>query len=551
MLKKTELTVGIYGIQDVNDSDTPTLSHDHGICIMKHGEITDHIQLERINRIKHSVAMPTMIYSLLKAKKLLNTDATFVFVDNVLGRSFINSEGNIRFEAPPSNKLSSDIEEGKLWWLNKTKKAYILNHELAHLGSCLPFFGEFKENSLLVHFDGGASLSNFSAWLFKEGRLSNINYHWNLKYLSGMFNANALTFTIVNAKPYELNSVPGKFMGFASFGNYSKGIETWLKQNNYFEDIWGSKKRFFESVKTNFNLELKHIDQQSSFIRDIAATMHQIFVRDAFDEFKKLQSQHQTENLYFSGGSALNILLNTKIVESGIFKNVYIPPCCNDSGLATGAAAFMEWKKGNRIKLHSPYLNSWDIKDQAIEFDKGTLEKTAELLLKNKVIGVCNGFGEIGPRALGNRSIISLANSKKLAKKVSEYHKKREWYRPVAPIMLEKNTSYFTGKKQVNSLSKYMLLDFEISSEKTDEIQGSVHVDGNARIQTVFSRFENPFIYDLLTLLDEKYNVKALINTSFNSRGEPIVHTTEDAKKSALLMKLDAVIINGELEVLM
>jgi carbamoyltransferase len=134
---------------------------------------------------------------------------------------------------------------------------------------------------------------------------------------------------------------------------------------------------------------------------------------------------------------------------------------------------------------------------------------------------------------------------------VSEEHKKREWYRPVAPIMLEKNAKYYTGLEKIHHLSKYMLLDFKILDDKIKEITGVVHVDGTSRIQTIFDRTENPFIYDLLMELDLNFGVKAIINTSFNVKGEPIVHTVDDALRSAQNMKLDAVILNGKVQIIM
>jgi carbamoyltransferase len=91
-----------------------------------------------------------------------------------------------------------------------------------------------------------------------------------------------------------------------------------------------------------------------------------------------------------------------------------------------------------------------------------------------------------------------------------------------------------------------MLLDFDILPKRKKEIEGVVHVDGTSRIQTIFQRDDNPFLYDLLELLDKEYELKALINTSFNQRGEPIVHTVEDALSAAKKMKLDGVVINGK-----
>lgn len=551
MTIKKHFTIGIYGIQDINNTIIPTMSHDHGICIMQNGKVLFNAQLERINRKKHSDAMPEMIYDLLKNKKLFNQNCVLIFTDNVLGRSFINAAGNIRFEAPLSEKLHTSFEKGRLWWLNKQKEAFVLNHELAHIGSCLPFFGGFKNNSLMIHFDGGASLSNFSVWHYINGEIKNIKYDWNFKWLSGLFNSNALTFALVNAKPHDLNSVPGKFMGFASFGSYNEEIEDWLIQHNFFNDIWGSKKVFLEQVKLKFGLELKAITQKNKILQNIAATIHHIFVRELFNEIKTLQTLIKANYLYYSGGSALNIVLNTKIIKSELFKDVFIPPCCNDSGLALGAAAFYEWKKHGRIETGTPFLNNWGIEQYKSEFDHFTIKKVVELLLNKKIIAICNNYGEVGPRALGNRSIICLASSKKLAQKVSMTHKKREWYRPVAPIMLEKNCSYFANNNTVHHLANYMLMDFEIDKNKQKEIEGAVHVDGTARIQTISHKNDNPFMFEILNELDQKHNIKALINTSFNIKGEPIVHTIDDARKSAVNMKLDAVVLNGRLEVLL
>ncbi len=543
-------TLGIYGIQDINNSGIPMISHDHGIAIMHNGKVLFNIQLERLDRNKYSNAMQNMLYGLLKEKKLLDKNCNMVFVDNILGRSFVNSIGNIRFEAPINQKLKPDVEDGRLWWLDRPKKAYVLNHELAHLGSCLPFYGAFKENSLLVHFDGGASQSNFSVWLFKNGKLVNLEYHWELKWLSSLFNANALTFAMVKAKQHELNSVPGKFMGFASYGKYDVEIEQWLKENQYFENIWGSISTFFKALELKFGVKLKFIDQKNPIIQNIAATIHHVFVRESFKEIEKWQVKTKTNYLYYSGGAALNIVLNTKLVESNMFNDVFIPPCSNDSGLALGAAAFCEWREKYVIKAHSPFLNNWGIENYTTSYTDDTIKQVANMLINNKIVGISNGYGEIGPRALGNRSIICLASSKKIAKKISMVHKKREWYRPVAPIMLEKNAKHFTGLSVINHLSRYMLLDFNILKNKRKELEGAIHVNGTARIQTVFKRSENSFIYDLLNLLDAEFGIKALINTSFNTKDEPIVHTLNNALQSAKNMGLDAVVLNGKIEIL-
>jgi carbamoyltransferase len=546
MIQKTKATLAIYGIKDIKNYGYPVFVHDHNLTYFKNGKILKYLQLERVTRRKFDNSMDSELFKLLKQAKLLNENYDLVFIDNVVGRAFIDQSGEARFEAPLNQTLQNNLEKGKAWWFGREKTAYVLNHELAHIYSCLPFFGDFKNNSLLIHFDGGASQSNFSAWTYQNKALQTVEYHWDLKYLSSFFNANALTFALIGAKEFDQHSVPGKLMGFASFGTFKPEIEDWLIENDYFSNIWGKKSIFFTKAKSDWNIDLKSFDQKNSFIQDVAATFQYIFQRDFVAKLKELKAKTRTEYLYYSGGSALNILTNSEIIQQKIFKDVFIPPCTNDSGLSIGAGAFLEQMKHGKIEIHQPYLNNWGIENyEEIKFNE--LDKIAELLGQGKIIGVCNGFGEAGPRALGNRSILAKADSAKLAQKVSEVHKKREWYRPVAPVMLEKNAKYFTGLDKIHHLSKFMLLDFKIDLHKRKEIEGVVHVDGTSRIQTIFNRSDNPFLYDLLKYMDEKYRIKALINTSFNQKGGPIVHTEDDALHAAEKMQLDGVVINGKL----
>ena len=325
---------------------------------------------------------------------------------------------------------------------------------------------------------------------------------------------------------------------------------TIIQNYDYFQNIWKNKSEFFSKAQQDWNIDIKSFDQKNSFIQNIAATFQYIFCRDFIDVLRKWKKKLNTPHLYFTGGSALNISLNSQIIREMDFDSVFIPPCTNDTGLVIGAGACVENLKHGKIELHSPYITNWGLDNVDFKIDSNEIQKTAEFLLQNKVIGICNGNGEIGPRALGNRSIVSLANSKKLARYVSMQCKKREWYRPIAPIMLEKNAKFFTGKNNIHPLSKYMLLEFEVIPEKITEIEGAVHINGTSRIQTIFARDDNPFMYDLLEYLDVNYDVKGLINTSFNSKAQPIVHTSEDAMLAAKQMNLDGVVLNGKLSIL-
>ncbi len=541
-------TLAIYGIQDRHDYQYPGYVHDHSIALMEKGKVITCLQLERWTRHKHDNRMHIYLEELLQSPDLqLPEEFDVVFVDSFVGRSFISRSGKIRFEAPLRTSLATDIEEGICWWNGKEQKAYVLNQELAHLHSCLPFYGNFQENSLLVHFDGGASRGNFSAWIYKNSHLKLLECHWELSALSKYFNDNALIFSILGMEHYQHLAVPGKLMGYACYGKHSEEILKWLDKNEFFKDIWKNKSCFYESAQHHFEWSKADFDLHDSFLQNIAATLQHDFQKKFIEKLCDIQKQNNCDHLYLTGGCALNIITNTAIIESGLFQNVFIPPCCNDSGLALGAASFLELKKHGYIAQHSPYLNNYAITSYKAKYKADIIKEVAAMLQKNKVIGICNGYGEIGPRALGNRSIIALADSTELKDKVSTFHKKREWYRPVAPVMLERNVKKLTGLSHIPHIAKYMLIDLKILPQYQKQVIGATHVNKSARIQCLQNRSDNPFIYDLLDYLDKNHNIDCLINTSFNSKGEPMVQTEEDAISSAKNMRLDAIVVNGKL----
>ncbi len=505
--------------------------------------------MERTSRIKFDNNLDHWLERLIDEQALdLPESFDFVSVNSFVGNAFISKNGRIRFESAPQKKLSCNLTEGFSWfesrnWIGKSVTAFNCSQELAHIGSCLPFFGEFNENSLLVHFDGGASCGNFSAFHYKDGTIHLIENHWELVYLSKFFNNNSFIFRVLNAQPGEHCSVPGKLMGYACWGNYSEDIEIWLRNNDYFNEYWHKENEILDSAWTELGIKISGFDNKESFWQSVAATLQHIFEREFIQKVRALQSQTGAKYLYYSGGCALNIVANTKLIKENIFNDVFIPPCCNDSGLSIGGAALLERIKGNRISIHSPYLNNIGLKNQTLPIVTIELiREAAGILMNNGIIGVCNGEAEVGPRALGNRSLIALPNNRSLAEYLSRCVKAREWYRPIAPIMLSEIAQMVT-QEGIHPLAKYMLMDFTIKSQYENDLAGVIHANGTARIQVLTEENENVFMFRLLTFLYKEYGILGLINTSFNLQ-EPIVHTPEDALSSAEKMKLNALILN-------
>ena len=367
-----------------------------------------------------------------------------------------------------------------------------------------------------------------------------------MKYLANFFNDNALSFALLGAKPGEHTSVPGKLMGYASWGRYDEGIAHWLFAHNYFKEYWHKEAEIVASARKELGVEVDSFDNQHDFWQHVAATLQDIFTQKLIAHISALQHQTRAQYLYYSGGCALNIVANTALIESGLFQEVFIPPCCNDSGLSLGAACLLELRKGNTIRPHTAYLNNLGIEDKAVPISDATIEATTQLLLRGSILGVCNGMAETGPRALGNRSLIALPNDTLLAKHLSQKIKKREWYRPIAPVMLTTIANRITTTP-VNHLTKYMLLDYKIKPEYSSALAGVIHTNGTTRIQTIDNETDNPFMFRLLSHLYDKHQILGLINTSFNVQGLPMVHTEADAIEACLKMGLDALILNHKL----
>lgn len=546
-------TVAIYGIQDRGQYPKPGFTHDHSICRMEAGRITHYLHLERITRKRYDNELHLHLEDIFDQRLIpLDDNADLIFVNSFVGSSFISKNGRIRFDQGPRRSVSAALYPGFAWLQPKNgtgsePTAYGMDHELAHIGSNLPFHGAFKENSLHIHFDGGASLGNFSAFLYRNGRLHVLEYHWKLSHLSKLFNDNPLAFAILGHRAGAHCAVPGKLMGFATMARARPEIVDWLRKNNCFTDNATAMTRFHEVVKADFDWSGKLGDTRDPFQQELAAGFQRIFEEEWLHYLSDLQTRVQADFLYLSGGCALNIVANSKIVHSGMFQDVYIPPCPGDSGLSIGAAAFAEWQKHGRIERHSPYLNNVDIPQKTFSYDPYVVALLAEEIAVGKVIGLCNGPAEAGPRALGNRSIIARPDSRQIALRVSLECKQREWYRPVAPVLLKRNALRLSGLSAIHHLSRFMLLDYHVPEHNRSDVIGVVHANGTSRFQTLFDRSENPFLFDLLEELDQRFGIPALLNTSFNRR-EPIVHTPEQARNSAEKMGLDGIVINGKYE---
>jgi carbamoyltransferase len=257
-----------------------------------------------------------------------------------------------------------------------------------------------------------------------------------------------------------------------------------------------------------------------------------------------------------AGGVALNCVMNARIRDRTPFRDIWVQPAAGDAGTALGAALWVDSRQRGgeerRYEMTHAFLGP-DYSDDEIEsfLDWSKLpyrrlanvaEETAEILAQDKVIGWFQGRMEFGPRALGGRSILASPIHAEMQARLNDI-KDREDFRPVAPVVLEEEAErWFKGGKR----SPFMLFVFDVRPEKADRIPAVRHVDGTARIQTI-NREQNPAYYDLLRAFAARTGVPVLVNTSFNTRGEPVVCSPRDAIESFWTSPLDALVIGSYL----
>lgn len=257
--------------------------------------------------------------------------------------------------------------------------------------------------------------------------------------------------------------------------------------------------------------------------------------------------------LSVSGGYALNCPTNSYLLEKYHFKDFITAPCVNDSGISMGMALFYFWKNMGTFsfKLQTPYYGCVDpLASDVFERDfyrpyiAGITDFNEAVFVSdiNRAPVVWfDGASEIGPRALGNRSLLAAPTSLYMKDELNRI-KQRQWWRPVAPIVLqEKAHEWFKDA----SSSPFMLRTFEILSDKRERIPAVAHIDNSARIQTINGN-DNPLLYRAIQGFEEANGVPILCNTSLNDQGEPIVNTAEEALNFALRKRIEIMYVNGK-----
>ena len=366
------------------------------------------------------------------------------------------------------------------------------NHHYSH--ACAGYYTSKFNDAVIVVLDAIGEYNTSTIWVGENEKIKLVK-KFNYPFSFGLFYS-AFT-SLVGLMPNQEEYI---MMGMAAYGDPDRYLN---KVNSYFPSIKEQKYNFHKGI-TDWN---EHIGQQEQF--DIAAAVQKVYELRLIEFMRYAQAKTGKYNLVFMGGCALNCSANTKLWN--IFNDIWIMPNPGDAGSSLGAAAALY---GKHINWSTPYLG----------YDLGDNYPVMEIvtsLIRDKIVAVASGRAEYGPRALGNRSILADPRDPNIKDKVNLI-KKRESFRPFAPVVMEEHASKWFDMKFT---SPYM--QYAVKCLQPEKIPSVVHKDGTSRVQTV-NKNQHPDLYKVLENWYSITGVPILLNTSLNIKGQPLLNDHSD-----------------------
>lgn len=543
-----------------------SVGHDKGAVLIEDGNIVVGITQERVSRIKNDGAHVGGKLPLEAINYCLNAaEITFRDID-----LFVYSTTEIVDDVPTQMKDSFPLLE--------REKLLFLPHHLAHAYSS--FFSSGFDEAVVVVADASGSIlcfkNDLEKWYSHEEFGLNKEMDWTEAISIFKFTKDDFEEVYKKWIPYPVpletedcvsvgtlysegslqliyepnsNTWPaGKLMGLASYADPEIVAEAPEYVKELDGDIFIPNKQIYPKVtwKSDF------------FSKACVAGIYQREQEKATMILAKMgKNLTESTNICVAGGSFLNCNSNEQILNSGLFENSYFIPPADDSGIPLGCAwyAYQQVSKIKKTTFLKPYLGkSYNRKDIISTINNYTdlifseyenfeklYEDVSYWLTQNRVVGWFQDGAEIGPRALGNRSILASPIQSWMTGHINSDIKKREWYRPFAPaVLFEHQSEIFES----DIFSPYMLVTTTVKESWRKKIPAVVHVDYSARHQSVSEQSNSKF-YNLIKRFHEKTGVPVLLNTSFNGPHEPIVESPKDAIEAFKKNNLDFLVIEN------
>ena len=543
-------------------------THDSAACIVRDGEVLFAVAEERLSRIKHDAGFPRMSiqacldFANIRAEQLDEvcfgwTTAGPGFRHDLkclatggLPLTYLNVVTTTLYFLSMWHQESGAKRFRELFGAGKARMRFV-DHHLAHAISAYAYSG--FEDSAIVVVDGRGAWEATSIWRGSKGcieHVATIPFPDSL----GLFYSEFTEYL-----GFQRNSDEWKVMGLAPYGAPGIKLDAFIEPEAAPYRV--NHKRLFGNGNGSFSgmtpllgparVRESEIDERH---KNIAYAVQDACEAAVLSITRMAVEKTRCRNLCLAGGVALNSKANGKIAASGLVDRIFVQPAASDDGVTLGAALVPYLDHGgclpNKAMRHAYLGPVFD--DVAIESVLRTYklrysrladpaECAAELLSNGKILGWFQGRMEFGPRALGSRSILADPRDPEMTAKVNNAVKFREWWRPFAPSLKKEAAGEYLESA---TDSPFMILTAQVRPEKRSIIPAVTHVDGSARPQTVEKEI-NPLYWRLIDAFERRSGVPVVMNTSFNLRGEAIVHTPTDAVRTFYSSGMDALVIGS------
>lgn len=550
--------------------------HDSSACIVQDGALIAAIEEERLTRIKHTYNFP--VKAVDRCLEIANLSPSKIDAIAISVKPELDWFKKLKYglsilpKSIPFFKyelLLYHWKQKEFWsWVKDTwpaetqrPKIHFISHHLCHAAGS--YFISPYSSAAILSIDGSGE---WASSMLGHGIGDNVKTFSPSYFPMSLGSVYEAVTQFCGFKPcYD----EGKTMGLAPMGDptvfqeKAADIINVDSEGRLHVDLSYFNYQYLETRYCNdkFNQQFgKPRDKKSGEFEkhhlDVAAAFQYVLEERCLQLAEILHAKTQEKNLVVAGGVALNSVMNGRLVRESAFDDVYVMPAAGDNGTAIGAAyyALHGIYKTPRCFVHNnPYLGTEYSNEQIKEIlDKCKLKAeyhddiesvTAKLLNDGEIICWFQGKMEIGPRALGNRSILANPTLAHMKDKINAEVKHREAYRPFAPsATVESKNEYF----DLTVEDPFMLKVCHVLPEKRHLLPAITHVDGTARLQTVRKEL-NPRYHKLLTEFGKLSGVPVLLNTSFNVMDEPIVESPLQAIRCFFTTGLDKLVMGNYL----
>ncbi len=549
--------------------------HDSSACLLVDGKLVVALEEERFNRDKHTRAFPERaIQECLNIAGLEASDIDHVAV-SIKPTHRWGSKALYALKRPHKAApfIKHELVQGYFkhqrlrQWLTDTFGAtppqlHQIQHPITHAAGS--YYASPYEDAAILSLDGSGEWA--CAWM-GQGKGNTVTGFSESYFPNSLGSVYEAVTEFCGFKP---NYDEGKTMGLAPLGDASRHIDAARDvvavtddgqievDLSYFSyQFWGYRRcseKFYQTFGTPRSFNGEFLDHH----QDVAAAFQQVLEECALTLARQLKEKTQAPYLVIAGGVALNSVMNGRLLRETDFNDVYIMPAAGDNGTSIGAALTVYHQVLGKPRVNLPenaHMNPYvgnEYSDDEIEANlkrfklsyqrsEDVANDAANLLEQGKIIGWFQGRMEIGPRALGSRSILANPAFPNMKQKINSEVKFREAYRPFAPsATIERASEFF----DISVEAPFMLKVCQVRESMVERLPAITHVDGSARLQTVRSD-THPLYHDLISNLGCRTDVPVVLNTSFNIQGEPVVESPRDAIRCFFSTGLDALCIGS------